>query len=117
MDDFTDANDIDLVVVICDVGLGMPGFLRQWQDPYGVPLFSHTKTGGYRNILNYWTAGDLVGGTDGEMGGAMYELLVGKPGKASAIMTTSSVAHFFFIGMIILGNIVYFYQKRSGGEN
>ena len=114
MDDFNHATDIDLVVTIEDVGLCMAGFMRQWQEPYGVPLFPHVKTGGYRSILTFWTAGNIVGGTDGEIGGAMYENLVGRPGKASAVMTTSSVCHFLFVAMIILGNINYFYKRGKG---
>jgi hypothetical protein len=46
-------------------------------------------------------------------GSAEYEKLVNKPGLATIGMDSQSIAHMLIIGFIILGNLLYWREKRK----
>ena len=58
-------------------------------------------------------AGQLTGIIGGLKGASEYEKLMNVRGWASNGMDSQSVMHFFIIGLLILGNIMYFFVERK----
>ena len=49
----------------------------------------------------------------GLLGAAEYEKLIGKPAKGTEGMSIQSFAHLLVVGLVILGNIAFFVQRRQ----
>jgi len=104
------AKDFDLGITY---GSGNFAWIVQYlRDPYGVEVAGGIAAGLAAEAYPFYpesTAGFLVG----LRGGAEYELLIKKPGYAAAGMDAQSLAHLTILIMIIVGNIGYWYQRRS----
>jgi uncharacterized membrane protein YtjA (UPF0391 family) len=64
--------------------------------------------------MAYIHSGQVVGIIPGLQGAAEYEALTGKLGFATVAMDSQSLAYILYTLAIVLGNIYYFAQKRSG---
>ncbi len=60
----------------------------------------------------YLQSKQLVGMIGGMSAGYRYEKLVGIPGPAGSAMRSLSVIHLLIVALVIVGNIVYFAQRR-----
>ena len=61
----------------------------------------------------YMQTGQLIGLMPGLLGAAEYEKLIDSPAKAAAGMSVQSFVHLLIFGLVILGNIAFFIQKRK----
>ncbi len=61
-------------------------------------------------------SGQIIGLMGGLKGAAEYEYLVDRVGLATAGMAAQSYAHLLIIIFIIMGNIAYFIEKKSGKD-
>lgn len=62
----------------------------------------------------YYDAHQIVGVLKGLAGAAEYEQLLGYEGNALKRMPAQSSSHALMIGLIVLGNIIYFRARRRG---
>ena len=61
----------------------------------------------------YLQTGQLIGLMPGLLGAAEYEKLIKSPAKATTGMSVQSFVHLLVFGLVILGNIAFFIQKRE----
>ncbi|MGI6632279.1 MAG: hypothetical protein ACOX5M_04440 [Bacillota bacterium] len=60
----------------------------------------------------YLASGQIKGAVIGLSGAAEYEVLAGVPGKATGAMDAQAMGHLLIVGLVLLGNIGFFFQKR-----
>jgi hypothetical protein len=107
------ANDIGLVI---SMSMGIPGS-DQWIWYYHARYRGNLATAqtaiGAPRYYQYLQTGQLVGLIGGMKGAAEYEVLVDTPGLAIVGMDSQSTAHLLIIAFVILGNIIYWAEKRK----
>jgi hypothetical protein len=116
MQDIKSVHDFDLVVTLNSGpgGYGPPDvWLRQIAAAKGVPLAMGVTAIMGPQTQPYYQSGQIKGLLIGLRSAAEYELLIEKPGIAVAQMDAQSAAHAVILILIILGNLGYFYGKRS----
>jgi hypothetical protein len=113
MADIRAANDIGLVITM---SMGIPGS-DQWIWYYHARYRGNLATAqtaiGAPRYYQYLQTGQLVGLIGGMKGAAEYEVLVDTPGLAIVGMDSQSIAHLLIIAFVILGNIIYWAEKRK----
>lgn len=60
----------------------------------------------------YLASGQIKGAVIGLSGAAEYEVLAKVPGKATGAMDAQSMGHMLIVGLILISNIGYLFQKR-----
>ncbi len=65
-------------------------------------------------VYPYLNAGQIVGLMGGMSGAAEFEKITGKTGKATTYLLSQSSAHLVVIGLIIIGNVAFFREKKGG---
>ncbi|MDA3886885.1 MAG: hypothetical protein PF638_14955 [Candidatus Delongbacteria bacterium] len=74
------------------------------------------------DYIPYYQTGQLCGLSNGLRGAAEYEMLVSKKydvnyyGTATKGLSSLTFSHLMIFGLIFLGNIVYFYDRKKGGK-
>lgn len=63
----------------------------------------------------YLNSGQLVGLIGGGVGAAEYEQLLKTPGAGTRRVSTLAFVHLFILGTVILGNVLYFRERRREG--
>jgi len=101
-------------VISSDTGDWGDYFLRQWQEPYGVPLAEIGIAMLGSVGMGYWKAGNYFGLSVGSRGGAELERLIGEPGDATIVMDSISVSHLLIVIAVILANVGMLAEK--GGK-
>jgi hypothetical protein len=81
-------------------------------DRYRVKLGGATTAVTSPDMFPYLQSGQLNGLVSGLAGAAEYETLLKTPGSATRGMQPQSAAHLIIILFIILGNVMYFIQRR-----
>jgi hypothetical protein len=113
MDDVRGADDIGLVITM---SMGVPGS-DQWIWYYHARYRGNLATAqtaiGAPRYYQYLQTGQLVGLIGGMKGSAEYERLVGREGLATVGMDSQSIAHLLIIGFVVLGNIIFWMEKRK----
>jgi len=91
-------------------------FIYTWRTQYGVPvnqvLVAVCIPGGY----TFWRAGLIAGMIPGARGTAELEVLTNKPGWGLQSSDALSTSHIWFLAMLILGNLVYYKDRFTGGN-
>lgn len=64
----------------------------------------------------YLNSGQLVGLIGGGVGAAEYEQLIKAPAAGTRRVSTLSIVHLFIIAIVILGNVIYFRERRRAPE-
>ncbi len=116
MQEVKSVHDIDLVVTLNSGpgGYGPPDvWLRQIAAAKGVPLAMGVTAIMGPQTQPYYQSGQIKGLLIGLRSAAEYEILIENPGMAVAQMDAQSAAHSVILILIILGNLGYFFQKRS----
>lgn len=90
-------------------------YVRQWFTPYKTPLIM-----GILGVMGpaaepFVAAGQAVELLVGQVAGAEYEVLVGRPGIGMGAMDAQSTSHAIILIFIVLGNIM-FWSARLRGE-
>ena len=101
-------------VISSDTGDWGDYFLRQWQEPHGVPLAEIGIAMLGSVGMGYWKAGNYFGLSVGSRGGAELERLIGEPGDATIVMDSISISHLLIVIAVILANVGMLAEK--GGK-
>jgi hypothetical protein len=103
-------NDIKSIGLVVEI-TGLATLTEYWigliQGVYGTPFasaYTAVMAPGYYPFLD---SNQMKGMLVGAKGAAEMEVLVHRPGKATAIMNVQSWAHVLIIALIVLGNVGY----------
>jgi hypothetical protein len=105
--------DTNVVVVNTSGGIGPVGWVRQVYVPYKKPIAMLVASVMMPATLPYYQAGQLVGVGSGFRFAAEYETLLGEPGPGMAGMAAQTFSHFYFISLVVLGNLARFVLTRK----
>ncbi len=111
-------NDIGDFALVGAIATGAPGpfeWVRQLAG-YDVDYLPGVVTVMGPQTIPYYESGQAVGLLMGLRDAASYEVIMERPGMATAAMDSQSFAHLFIILLVILGNIIYFIQQRSATD-
>ena len=106
------ADDFGLVI---SMSMGVPGsdqWILYYHARYRGNLATAQTAIGAPKYYQYLQTGQLVGLIGGMKGSAEYERLVDNYGLATVGMDSQSSAHLLIIAFIVLGNIIYWMEKR-----
>ena len=112
MKDVKTADDFGLVI---SMSMGIPGsdqWIWYYHARYRGRLATAQTAIGAPKYYQYLQTGQLVGLIGGMKGSAEYERLVDSYGLATVGMDSQSAGHLLIIGFIILGNIIFYMEKR-----
>lgn len=104
-----DHNSIDLVVVL--TANGIISHVRQVYIPYKVPILCASIGVDWPEVKTFIDSGMVVGGVASLRGSAEYERLTGFLGPATSAIAGISFNHVLLLGLLIVGNITYWYGK------
>lgn len=95
--------------------------IDEWWIPYGQEKYKFHLGAGCTAVMApdlfpYLQSKQLVGLIGGLAGAAEYESLVKREGTATTGMRPQSVTHVVIIVFIVLGNMMYFWSRRSDGS-
>ncbi len=113
MENIKTAEDIDLVITIETGTPGYPEWLRQWNDPFGVPFILGCIGVSVPGTAPYLASGQISALMPGLTASGEYELLIGKPGLAVANLDAVSTSHLLVVLLVLIGNIAYFASGRK----
>jgi hypothetical protein len=102
--------------LIVDVSAGYPGakeYVQYVQARYALRMVVATTAVSLTDLTPYFQTGQLLGIVGGLAAAAQYEKLAGVEGTAKAGADVLNVAHGVVILAIVLGNLVYFAQRRA----
>lgn len=115
------ARDFPLLV---SVSAGFPGtreYVLQIQGQYGLRMVSATTAVSAPDYIPFVKARQLLGLAGGMPGSAQYEKLVWADGapegvrlKGREAINVLNLGHLYIIGLIVLGNIAFFLERRRG---
>jgi hypothetical protein len=95
---------------------GFPGTVEWVQVAvarYGLRLGAGSTAVQAPSVYPYVQANQLYGLLGGMNGGAEFETLAQRPGKATLYMVPQSLAHLIVIAFIIIGNVAFFRERRK----
>jgi len=116
MQDIHTAEDVDLVISIETGTPGLPEWLRQWNNPFGVPFIVGCIGVSVPGMAPYLASGQLSALMPGLTASGEYEILLNKPGLAVAGLDAVSMSHLLVVLLVVIGNIAYFTSKNKGGS-
>lgn len=111
MADIRTAEDIDLVISIETGTPGLSEWLRQWNDPFGVPFIVGCIGVSVPGMAPYLSSGQLSALLPGLTASGEYELLLNRPGLAVAGLDAVSMSHLLVVLLVVIGNVAYFASK------
>lgn len=104
---------------VFNLSAGKPG-TREWvqigADRFGVKLGAGNTAVQAPEMTPFVRGGQLLGIAGGMTGAAELENSLGEPGKATRALLSQMFGHATVIAFIIIGNIAFFRNRRSGGE-
>lgn len=103
------------VKLIVNISAGYPGtkeWVQQVRTRYDIPIISGCTAVSAPEYYPYVQSGQLLGLLGGLSGAAEYEKLAGLSGWATTGMSAQSLGHVMIVLFIILGNVVYFLNRR-----
>ncbi len=112
MADITNYEQIDLVLDLAS------GSSTEWWIVYTNTRYNQQIAAGVTGVIvsqmyPYLQTKQLIGLMPGLLGAAEYEKLIGRPAKGTEGMSIQSFAHLLVVGLVILGNIAFFIQRRQ----
>lgn len=111
--DIKSLSDVDYVI---DIAAGYPG-VDEWiqfgQERYRFPFAAGCTAVMAPDFFPFLQAKQMNGLMAGLGGGAEYETLLDRPGKAVAGMGAQSIGHLVIILFIVFGNIAFFLTRQG----
>jgi len=107
------AKDVTLIVTIETGTPGYPEWLRQWQEPYKIPMVVGCIGVSAPGVAPYLQSGQVSAMLPGLTSSAEYELLINRKGLAIAGVDAVSMSHILVVLLVILGNVGYFATRRK----
>ena len=104
-----------LIALLCNLSAGAPGarqWLQQVQTRYGVRMIAGVTAVMAPDLYSFFQSKQMEGFLGGLVGAAEYEYLLDKPGLAMSGMNVQSIAHFLILGFVVVGNFIYFRERR-----
>ncbi len=111
MQNVNNAEDIDLIISIETGTPGLTEWLRQWQEPYRVPIVVGCIGVSAPGMAPFLQSGQLSALLPGLTSSAEYELLINRKGLAIAGVDAVSMSHILIVILVVLGNIGYFVNR------
>jgi hypothetical protein len=105
------ARDIDLIISIETGTPGLTEWLRQWNEPYQVPIIVGCIGVSAPGMAPFLQSGQLSALLPGLTSSAEYELLINRKGLAIAGVDAVSMSHILIVILVILGNVGYFVSR------
>jgi len=90
-----------------------PLYVRQWQQPYGVPIATVNCAMDLTAVQPYLATGQLAGTANGLLGSAEMEYLTGTLGIAFGQTLSVSIVGVYFVLLIIVGNVLFFITQSG----
>ncbi len=109
-------NFSDLAMIV-NISAGYPGtkeWVQQVQSRFHVTIAAGCTAVSAPEYYPYFQSGQLAGLLGGLAGAAEYEKLVGVSGTATRGMDAQSLGHLAIILFIVLGNVLYFWSRKTG---
>lgn len=91
-----------------------PLYVRQWADPYDIPMATINCAMDLTAVQPYLATGQMFGTANGLLGSAEMEYLTNNLGIAFGQTLSVSMAGVYFVALIILGNVFFFASKGAG---
>jgi hypothetical protein len=113
MKDVRSAKDIAFAITFSMGDPGSDQWIWYYHARYRGNLATAQTAIGAPKYYQYLQTGQLIGLIGGMKGSAEYEKLVNKPGLATVGMDSQSIAHMLIIAFIVLGNLLYWREKRK----
>ncbi|HHI02085.1 MAG TPA: hypothetical protein ENL22_01020 [candidate division Zixibacteria bacterium] len=115
MDSVENYDDIEMVISITDGDRAV-----QWIE-YAGPRYNQKIMAGLTAAMitsydPYLSSGQLSSVIGGLKGAAEYENLYGEPGKGNRGMPAQTAAHLYLVVLIVIGNIIYFRNRKRQGR-
>ena len=112
MADIKNYDQIDLVLDLAS------GSSTEWWIVYTNTRYNQQIAAGVTGVIvsqmyPYLQTKQLIGLMPGLLGAAEYEKLIERPAKGTEGMSIQSFAHLLVVGLVILGNIAFFIQRRQ----
>jgi len=104
------AKDFDLAIDVCQFD-STNWFIRH-VAPKGTPVIAVLTAVMTPGIVPFYASRQVAGIVSGLAGSAAYERLIKQPGSATSAMDAQSLGHGLVAGLVILGNLGYFVEKR-----
>ncbi|MGN6108026.1 MAG: hypothetical protein ACTHU0_23160 [Kofleriaceae bacterium] len=110
--------DFKLLISISAIAPGAKEWVQYVQSRYRLRMLSATTAVSTTDLAPYYQSGQLLGLVAGLSGAAEYEVLVGRPGIGVAGADVLNIGHAVVILAIVLGNAIYFIERRRrrGGK-
>lgn len=122
MRDIKNYRDIPFFITLSAGDPGMNTWIAYAQARYGLKMGAGTTAVSAADAYPFLQTGQLTGLLGGMKGASEYEFLVKEKGYSQArtpatqAMDSQSLAHLLILILIILGNIGYFFIRRSAGR-
>jgi len=110
MDTINNAADVDVIIPISGSTPLNEASVRVWSGTYAKDIYILTSGTDFASAQPYYPT-QVKGLTNGVLGGAQLEVLVGTPGKGAQFSDSLSYAFMFAIATIIARNILYFRER------
>ena len=110
-----DIKNYEQINLVLDLASGSS---TEWWITYTNTRYNQQIAAGVTGVIvsqmyPYLQTKQLIGLMPGLLGAAEYEKLIEKPGKGTEGMSIQSFAHLLVVGLVILGNIAFFIQRRQ----
>ncbi len=115
MKDIQNYNDIDFIFVVADnaiVDIWMAIVNAQYDIKIGTGVTAVMAP----KFFAYIGSGQMTGMLGGMKGAAEYEALEKQAGTATKGMGAQSLVHLFIIISVLVGNIIFFFERKQGGK-
>ncbi|MBI5059285.1 hypothetical protein HZB60_05830 [candidate division KSB1 bacterium] len=102
--------------LLVNISAGYPGtkeYVQYVQARFGIPIVSGASAVSVPEYSAYLQSGQLRGLLTGISGAAEYESLLKKPGLALITMGGQTTGHLIIIFFIVVGNVIFFINRRS----
>ncbi|MFC1849914.1 hypothetical protein ACFL27_06865 [candidate division CSSED10-310 bacterium] len=105
-------DDIDFIVELASTILG-DYWINVVNARFGEEMAIGTTAVSAPKYYAFLDSGQLIGLMGGLKGAAEYEQLINYPGTASRGMDAQRIVHLMIIVFVIMGNIIYFIEKKQ----
>lgn len=113
MSQFQTLKDAKMCIIFCTGTPGENEYIKHVTGPNNIPLIESAISVSVPGIMPLVQSGQVKALIAGMKGAAEYEVLVKKPGSATAGMDAQSFSHGLIILFMILGNIGYYVTKNN----
>ena len=111
MENITSYDQIDLLLDLA-AGSSTEAWIIYANTRYNLKIAAGVTGVIIAQMYPYLQTGQLVGLMPGYLGATEYEKLLNAPGDGTIGLNTASFVHLLIIGLVVLGNIAFFIQRR-----